>query len=143
MYEIMTLRVPFMGEDSRDLYRKILTGKTDPLPAEHPYSDELVAMLNWSLTVNNHKRPSAKEMLDSKIFKNMRKIIFNDTEYLPAKADEGLKIPVFIPLDKSKLKKRMKINFEGADPSHFPYAFLPINHLALKMKPKTIDHPFQ
>ena len=45
IYELMTLRVPFYAPNSRELYVKILRGKYDSLPKDHPYSDELVSLL--------------------------------------------------------------------------------------------------
>lgn len=61
LYEMATLRPPFLAKDLPGLSKKITQGYYEPIPAS--YSKKLSDMIKTCLQVKMQNRPSAKEML--------------------------------------------------------------------------------
>ncbi|CAI2364406.1 unnamed protein product [Moneuplotes crassus] len=107
IYELMFLRVPFSAKESKELFSKITEGNIDQFVENHPYSEHLINMVLWTLTLDPNMRPSAKDILDSYPMRGMREILLNDIEYIDSYKPPKLKAPVFLPSDRSKLNRRI------------------------------------
>ena len=67
IYEMASLHVPFRGVSMQNLYKNVLRGIYQQIPAR--YSDELKLIIKSILVVNPNKRPSAQELLENIIIK--------------------------------------------------------------------------
>jgi serine/threonine protein kinase len=67
LYELVSLRPPFMGKDMDKLYWKVCEGKYEQIPKK--YSDDLVKMISCLLKVSPYERPSCASILEMKEFK--------------------------------------------------------------------------
>jgi len=69
LYEMTTLRPPFLAKDFPGLSRKVTLGYYEPVPAS--YSKKLSDMIKSCLQVKMQNRPSAKELLKHEVFREM------------------------------------------------------------------------
>jgi len=67
IYEICTLRPPFRGNSLNELYRNIMNGYY--LPISNIYSNDLKTLISMMLVIDNKKRASTDELLNSNIIK--------------------------------------------------------------------------
>lgn len=61
LYELATMRPPFMGKDMDKLYKKVVSGHFQPISVK--YSDFLQGLVSKLLKVMPHERPSCEEIL--------------------------------------------------------------------------------
>ena len=80
----------------------------DPLPINHPYSDQLIDTLKLMFIVDSQKRPSAKDLLELEIVEQMRELMFNDIEKISFHANEKILMPIFLPSNKNMLVQRIQ-----------------------------------
>lgn len=66
LYELATLRPPFLAKDFPGLSRKVTLGYYDPIPST--YSKKLADLIRKCLMVKMHERPTAKDLLRDQIF---------------------------------------------------------------------------
>ena len=76
IYEMCTLRPPFRGTSLKELYRNIKNGYY--LPISNNYSNDIKDIISMMLIIDNKKRASAEELLNSNIIKKWVKIIKGD-----------------------------------------------------------------
>ena len=107
VYELMTLHVPFSAQNSKELFTRICTGVPDPFPDNHPYSEDLMNWVLWTLTVDPKLRPSAKDILSSEMMKGIRHFILKDDDFIESYKEPNIKLPLFLPKDRSKLDRRI------------------------------------
>lgn len=79
----------------------------DPFTVNHPYSEHLLNMVLWTLTLEPATRPTAKELLESAPMKDMRESLLDDLDYIDSYKVSNIKKPVFMPSDKGKLSRRL------------------------------------
>ena len=65
IYEMASLHVPFRGVSMQNLYRNVLRGIYQQIPARD--SDDLKQIIKSILVVNPKKRPTSKELLENPI----------------------------------------------------------------------------
>lgn len=70
LYEIATLRPPFLANDFPSLSKKVNQGYCDPIPVI--YSKRLSDVIKNCLRVNMKDRPSAAELLNDTVFQFMQ-----------------------------------------------------------------------
>ena len=78
LYQMTTLKMPFQGNNFKEVYSNVLKCKYAPLPKI--YSKDLDLIIKKLLQIEPDKRPSAKEILEDSIIKEKIKIIFCDSE---------------------------------------------------------------
>jgi NIMA (never in mitosis gene a)-related kinase len=66
LYELATLRPPFLAKDFPGLSRKVTLGYYDPIPST--YSRRLADLIKRCLMVRMGDRPTARELLRGQIF---------------------------------------------------------------------------
>ena len=76
LYQITTLRMPFKGNNFKEVYKNVLKCKYDPPPKT--YSQDLSLIIKKMLQIDPDKRPSAQEILDDPIIKEKIKLLDND-----------------------------------------------------------------
>ena len=76
LYQMTTLKMPFQGNNFKEVYNNVLKCKYSPLPKI--YSKDLDFIIQKLLQLDPDKRPSAKEILEEPIIKQKIKILFND-----------------------------------------------------------------
>lgn len=69
LYELATLRPPFVSADMKGLKRMIISGVYKRIPTH--YSDELENFIRLCLKVDSASRPSAEELLKQTHFENI------------------------------------------------------------------------
>ena len=65
IYELCTLKPPFMGSSFSQLKKAITSGVYKAIPQF--YSNDLKILISWMIQIEPNKRKSAQELLDSKI----------------------------------------------------------------------------
>ena len=78
LYQMTTLKMPFQGNNFKEVYSNVLKCKYSPLPKI--YSKDLDLLIKQLLQIDPEKRPSAIEILEEPIIKEKIKILFNDNE---------------------------------------------------------------
>ena len=73
VYEICTLRPPFRGNSIKELYTNIMNGYY--LPISNYYSNDLKDIISMMLVIDNKKRASTDQLLNSNIIKKWINII--------------------------------------------------------------------
>ena len=73
LYELCSLRPPFLAKDFPGLSKKVTSGYYDPIPSR--YSKKLATLIRKCLTVDHMRRPSASELLQNEVF-----LMMDDTE---------------------------------------------------------------
>jgi NIMA (never in mitosis gene a)-related kinase len=69
IFELCTLKRPFQASDFPSLFRKVIRGEYDDIPAK--YSQKMRELVRLCLTVEVDMRPSAAELLDGSLFRNI------------------------------------------------------------------------
>ena len=77
LYQMTTLKMPFQGNNFKEVYNNVIKCKYSPLPKI--YSKELEYIIKKLLQIDPDKRPSAKEILEEPIIKGKIKVLFNDS----------------------------------------------------------------
>ena len=77
LYQMTTLKMPFQGNNFKEVYNNVLKCKYSPLPKM--YSKDLDFIIKKLLQIEPDKRPSAKEILDEPIIKGKIKLLFNSS----------------------------------------------------------------
>ena len=77
LYQMATLKMPFQGNNFKEVYNNVLKCKYSPLPKM--YSKDLDFIIKKLLQIEPDKRPSAKEILDEPIIKGKIKLLFNSS----------------------------------------------------------------
>ena len=109
IYEMASLHVPFRGVSMQNLYKNVLRGIYQQIPAR--YSDELKLIIKSILVVNPKKRPSSKELLENIIIK--KKIeelgLGIDKEINRKKSGEKAKLmkTIKIPVNMSQINREL------------------------------------
>ena len=67
LYQMTTLKMPFKGNNFKEVYNNVLKCKYDPLPKI--YSNDLNIIIKKMLQIDPDERPSAQEILDDPIIK--------------------------------------------------------------------------
>ena len=67
LYQMTTLKMPFKGNNFKEVYNNVLKCKYDPLPKI--YSNDLNIIIKKMLQIDPDVRPSAQEILDDPIIK--------------------------------------------------------------------------
>ncbi len=68
LYQMTTLKMPFQGNNFKEVYNNVLKCKYSPLPKI--YSEDLDYIIKKLLQIDPVKRPNAKEILEEPIIKN-------------------------------------------------------------------------
>ena len=76
LYQMSTLKMPFQGNNFKEVYNNVLKCKYPPLP--EIYSKELNLIIKKMLQIDPDKRPSASEILEDPIIKEKMELLFND-----------------------------------------------------------------
>ena len=69
LYELATLRPPFLAKDFPGLSRKVTLGYYEPISTS--YSKKLSDLIKSCLQVKTHHRPTAKDLLRHDVFREM------------------------------------------------------------------------
>ena len=80
IYEICTLRPPFRGNSLKELYTNIMNGYY--IPISNVYSQDLKDIISMMLVIDNKKRASTDQLLNSNIIKKWIKFIRGDNNKL-------------------------------------------------------------
>ena len=109
IYEMASLHVPFRGVSMQNLYRNVLRGIYQQIPAR--YSDDLKQIIKSILVVNPKKRPTSKELLENPIIiKKMEELGFIDNnELIRKKSGEKAKLmkTIKIPVNMSQINREL------------------------------------
>ncbi|OMJ78691.1 hypothetical protein SteCoe_21457 [Stentor coeruleus] len=89
LYEMCTLKPPFNGRDSDDLFLNIIAGRLDPIPRQ--YSKDLVTIIRALLKVNPADRPNCHEILE------MECVLKNYEDFSPKIRFYNLLEPIKLP----------------------------------------------
>ena len=117
LYQMTTLKMPFQGNNFKEVYNNVLKCKYSPLPKI--YSEDLDYIIKKLLQIDPVKRPNAKEILEEPIIKNKIRILFSNSEkeinsmdkdnsFLLKNINNGFKSE--IDLNNNKAKTQIKIN---------------------------------
>ena len=78
LYQMTTLKMPFQGNNFKEVYNNVLKCKYAPLPAI--YSKDLNLIIKKMLQIDPDKRPSASEILEDPIIKEKMETLFTDND---------------------------------------------------------------
>ena len=67
LYEMITLRPPFLAKNMDELYKKVLSGDFGTLP--NRYSNDLYEVVSLLMKVNSNKRPTCGDILNNPLVK--------------------------------------------------------------------------
>lgn len=99
LYESITLKTPFDGNNMNELFENVITGQINPIPKL--YSRDLVSLLKLLIKINPSERPSCDEILNLEIVK--RHFTGNATTSRSSTLLEPIKIPREIHMLSSSL----------------------------------------
>jgi NIMA (never in mitosis gene a)-related kinase 1/4/5 len=71
---------PFKADNMDKLYKKILRGKMMPIDSEYGYSDDLITLIKLMLKVDIKLRPTASQILEYPIVKEMEEVYLGDVD---------------------------------------------------------------
>jgi NIMA (never in mitosis gene a)-related kinase 1/4/5 len=69
LYEMCSLKMPFLGQDFPSLYRRVIEGKYEEIP--EVYSEAMQNLVRMCLITEEEMRPAASELLETAILKGM------------------------------------------------------------------------
>ena len=78
LYQMTTLKMPFQGNNFKEVYNNVLKCKYSSLPKM--YSKDLDLIIKKLLQIDPDKRPSAKEILEEPIIKEKIKVLFKTND---------------------------------------------------------------
>ena len=78
LYQMTTLKMPFQGNNFKEVYNNVLKCKYAPLPTI--YSKDLNLIIKKMLQIDPDKRPSASEILEDPIIKEKMETLFTDSD---------------------------------------------------------------
>ena len=79
LYQMTTLKMPFQGNNFKEVYHNVSKCKYQPLPKI--YSNELDLIINKLLQIDPEKRPNCQQILDDPIIIEKIKYLFNTNIY--------------------------------------------------------------
>lgn len=102
LYEMASLRPPFMGKNMDKLYKKVCTGLYDPISSK--FSDGLSSMIANLLKVKASERPSCNQILETKEFKDWEVKIWGKPKAQSAQGFGKLIDTIIVPRNLVDLK---------------------------------------
>jgi NIMA (never in mitosis gene a)-related kinase 1/4/5 len=76
LYEMLTLKPPFMADDMQSLFRKVTKGSFQRIPKNFTY--DLAYVIKWLLQVRPDNRPTCDQLIALPIFMRRLEKFFPD-----------------------------------------------------------------
>lgn len=105
VYEMAALRPPFMANDMKGLYEKVIRGIFPPIPPG--YSSDLSSVISLMLQVNPVSRPSCQKLLETDLVRR------HDRGYVPETSNSDLLSTIkFVPSMREMTNRLPAANYD-------------------------------